>query len=265
MISTSTYRIQLHDKFNFHQLESILEYLHELGISTIYASPITRAIKGSSHGYDVTDPQQISPEIGTEEDLQRIAAILVKHNMTWIQDLVPNHMAFENSNPWIRDLLEKGKASEYYDFFDIETDASIELLDGKLMVPFLGNTLTECLQKKEIQLAFTGEGFVIRYFQKEYPVAIPSYRWICTARSGAPPSLLTTLDDLEQKPCRHGESRSDCGQRARSRPNRQRTRGHPPRGRDGTGIQTRLRPRFLDWLPIQPAQLAGAEGLASAR
>jgi len=48
LIPDSTYRVQLHAGFTFSQLESILEYLHELGISTIYASPITKAIKGEN-------------------------------------------------------------------------------------------------------------------------------------------------------------------------------------------------------------------------
>lgn len=181
----STYRVQLHEKFNFHQLEEILEYLHELGISTVYASPITQAIKGSQHGYDVTDPQQISIEIGTEEDLERIVLVLQKYNMTWVQDIVPNHMAYDSNNSWLYDVLEKGKDSPYYTFFDIEPDPS-PLLGDKVMVPFLGDTLTECLQKGEIRLGFTGEKLVIRYFQQQYPVAISSYKWFCTARPGRP-------------------------------------------------------------------------------
>ena len=66
-IPSATYRVQLHAGFTFRQLRSILDYLHELGISTLYASPITKAIKGSQHGYDAADPLSINPEIGTEE------------------------------------------------------------------------------------------------------------------------------------------------------------------------------------------------------
>ncbi len=42
---SSTYRIQLNDQFTFRDLEGIIDYLHQLGISTIYASPITTAFK----------------------------------------------------------------------------------------------------------------------------------------------------------------------------------------------------------------------------
>jgi len=194
----------LHKDFNFHQLETTIEYLHELGISTLYLSPVTQAIKGSQHGYDVTDPQQISPEIGTEEDMQRVSALLKKYDMTWVQDIVPNHMAYDSGNSWLYDVLEKGKHSPFYTFFDIEPYPPA-LLGDKLMVPFLGNTQTECLQKGEIRLDFTGEKLIFRYFQQQYPVTISSYKWFCTARPGCPPSLLKAIDALEQEPGHHGD------------------------------------------------------------
>ncbi|HLZ89348.1 MAG TPA: alpha-amylase family glycosyl hydrolase, partial [Puia sp.] len=66
-IPSCTYRIQLNDRFTLRDLQALLPYLHELGISTIYASPLTTALKGSQHGYDVTDSLVLSPDIGTEE------------------------------------------------------------------------------------------------------------------------------------------------------------------------------------------------------
>ncbi|HVU56649.1 MAG TPA: malto-oligosyltrehalose synthase [Puia sp.] len=211
---TSTYRIQLHKGFNFHRLKNILPYLHELGISTVYAAPITRAIKGSQHGYDVTNPGSISPEIGTEREMEELSHLLKKYKMTWIQDLVPNHMAFEVSNPWIRDVLEKGQGSEYYSFFDIEPWPS-PLLGNKLMLPFLGNTLTECLQKKEIRLDLAGGRFVIRYYQQEYPISAASDEWLHTIRPDSPaeqivaffnerPPLLKELLDQQHYVLTHG-------------------------------------------------------------
>jgi (1->4)-alpha-D-glucan 1-alpha-D-glucosylmutase len=197
----STYRIQLHEKFTFRDLDAILDYLHELGISTIYAAPITTAVKGSSHGYDVTDPLQLNPEIGTEEELAALAGRLKTYGMSWLQDIVPNHMAYDTGNPWLYDALERGPYSRYYSFFDIITDHPVELLGDKLMAPFLGATLTECLQKEELTLQFTAagnKGFVIRYFDTDYPVAARLYRWICTVVDGYPSGLLTALDSLEQ-------------------------------------------------------------------
>lgn len=192
-IPSSTYRIQLHTGFTFRQLEAILDYLHELGISTIYASPITKAIKGSQHGYDVADPLSINPEIGTEEELRQLSGRLDKYGMTWLQDIVPNHMAYADSNPWLYDVLERGKDSEYYSFFDIETDPAGELTGDKLMAPFLGSTLTECLQKGELTLDHTDRGFIIRYFGNSYPVAISLYPWIATITEAPDPRQQVTF------------------------------------------------------------------------
>jgi (1->4)-alpha-D-glucan 1-alpha-D-glucosylmutase len=194
----STYRLQLHEKFTFRHLDEILEYLHELGISTIYAAPITMSAKGSNHGYDVIDPLRLNPAIGTEEELAALAARLKAYSMNWLQDIVPNHMAYDMDNPWLYDVLERGPQSPWYRFFDITPGASTGLLGDKLMAPFLGATLTECLQKGELTLQFTDTGFVIRYYDKDYPVAARLYRWICTVSDGYPAGLSPALDALDK-------------------------------------------------------------------
>jgi (1->4)-alpha-D-glucan 1-alpha-D-glucosylmutase len=198
LIPTSTYRVQLNKDFTLRHLEGILDYLHELGISTIYASPITTATKGSTHGYDTTDPLTLNPEIGTEEEWQRISMHLRRYGMDWLQDIVPNHMAWHSSNPWLYDALERGRDSIYYAYFDIIDDHPVELIGNKLMAPFLGSTLTECLRKNELNLHFTPGGFVIRYYDQEYPVAAQGYRWICTLADGYPNGLLSILDTFER-------------------------------------------------------------------
>ena len=198
LIPDSTYRIQLNDKFTLRDLAAILDYLHELGVSTIYASPLTTAVKGSTHGYDVTDPLHINAEIGTEEELAALASRLKEYGMTWLQDIVPNHMAYDTANPWLFDVLERGPYSPCYKYFDLITDHPVELLGDKLMAPFLGATLTECLQKGELTLQFTGAGFVIRYYDNDYPVSAALYRWICTVSDGYPDEVSTALDTLEQ-------------------------------------------------------------------
>ena len=195
---TCTYRIQLNKDFTLRQLRDILDYLHELGISTIYASPITSATRGSTHGYDTTDPLSLNPEIGTEEEWQQVTMHLRRYGMDWLQDIVPNHMAWHSSNPWLFDVLERGRDSRYYAYFDVIADHPVALLGGKLMAPFLGSTLTECLQKAELSLHFTANGFVIRYFDQEYPVAAQLYRWICTLADGYPSGLLSILDIVEK-------------------------------------------------------------------
>src|SRR6478672_6537354 len=144
----STYRIQFQKQFSFTDFEKIIEYLKKLGVATVYASPVFESTSGSTHGYDVLNPNQIDPEIGTLEQLQKISTQLKENEIGWLQDIVPNHMAFHSSNKWLMDVLEKGKRSRYASFFDIIWDSNV--FEGKLMVPFLGNTLEDSIEKNEI-------------------------------------------------------------------------------------------------------------------
>ena len=194
-IPTATYRIQLNGLCGFRDLDAILGYLHELGISTVYASPVTRAFKGSNHGYDVADPSELNPEIGTEEEWAALVARLRGYGMTWLQDIVPNHMVYATQNPWLYDVLERGKVSPYYSFFDLHSDP-VELLGDRIMAPFLGAPLTECIQRGELTVQYGGDGFVIRYYDTDWPVAIHLYAWICTVTGDCPAKLREMLEDL---------------------------------------------------------------------
>ena len=95
---SATYRIQLNSGYTLNHLKSIIPYLHKLGISTIYGAPITTSTKGSTHGYDVINPDISNPEIGTEQQLNDIATQLQEYGMGWLQDIVPNHMAYSMDN-----------------------------------------------------------------------------------------------------------------------------------------------------------------------
>jgi (1->4)-alpha-D-glucan 1-alpha-D-glucosylmutase len=168
----ATYRLQLNASFTFKDVENILSYLHQLGISTIYASPFFAATPGSVHGYDVCDPQQLNPEIGNLQQLQQIHKQLQQYNMSWLQDIVPNHMAFATMNNRLMDVMKKGPASMYYNWFDIDWQHPDPLLHGKLMTPVLGKPLTEALKDGEISLDSNNDGFVIKYFNQAFPVSV---------------------------------------------------------------------------------------------
>ncbi|TSJ41033.1 malto-oligosyltrehalose synthase [Mucilaginibacter corticis] len=158
----ATYRIQFHKDFNFKDFEAVLPYLERLGISAIYASPIFRAVPGSMHGYDVTDPLEINPEIGTLTQLRAISKKLKALGIAWIQDIVPNHMAYHADNHWLTDVLEKGPLSAYKDYFDLFT--------GPVMAPFLGGELQEVIEKGELTIAREKGKFVFKYFDNTWPL-----------------------------------------------------------------------------------------------
>ena len=66
-VPAATYRLQFNSSFTFDDAKQIAAYLAELGITDIYASPILRARKGSSHGYDVVDAAALNPDLGSED------------------------------------------------------------------------------------------------------------------------------------------------------------------------------------------------------
>ena len=118
----STYRIQFSSDFTFSDFEKIIPYFNKLGIKTIYASPVFEAVPGSTHGYDGTDPNKLNPEIGTEEQLLKISHELKKRKMYWLQDIVPNHLAFHENNKHLMDVLRNGRSSPFARWFDILWD-----------------------------------------------------------------------------------------------------------------------------------------------
>ncbi|WP_083936540.1 malto-oligosyltrehalose synthase [Arcticibacter svalbardensis] len=197
----STYRIQFHKEFTFKHFKKIIPYLKKLGVSTIYASPIFESTPGSTHGYDGLNPGRINPEIGTEEDLRSIHVMLEESKIQWLQDIVPNHMAFDHRNPWLMDVLEKGKESEYAEFFD--TAFSSDFFQGKLMVPFLGSTLKKAIEKQELKLDYRDEKFVLNYFDAYYPVNAASYALIFNDDNITPEeddSIHSRLDHINASP-----------------------------------------------------------------
>lgn len=164
----STYRIQFNKDFTFSDFLNISRYLSELGVSSIYASPVFNATPGSTHGYDVTNSLEINPEIGTIKEFYKISDFLKKNALGWVQDIVPNHMAFHNNNEWLMDVLARGKGSEYSKFFDI--DFSHPEYEGKVMVPFLGKTLQDAVNDNEIILSLKDGKPVFTYFDSWFPL-----------------------------------------------------------------------------------------------
>ncbi len=139
----STYRLQLRGPssgfgFTFADAENLLDYLDELGVSHLYLSPLMTAASGSSHGYDVTDPTAVSPELGGPDGLARLSAAARARGMGLVVDIVPNHVGIDKpeQNAWWWDVLRHGRSSAYAAFFDIDWDLDE---DGRIVLPLLGS------------------------------------------------------------------------------------------------------------------------------
>jgi malto-oligosyltrehalose synthase/4-alpha-glucanotransferase len=203
----ATYRIQFNKEFTFSNFERIIPYLAKLGVSTIYASPIFEAVPGSSHGYDVVNPHRINPEIGTLEQFRKISQNLRRLGISWLQDIVPNHMAFHQQNTWLMDVLENGRQSAYAKFFDILWEA--ENFGGKLMIPVLGDTPVQVIQEKQLSVVLNAGGFSLSYGGQCYPLNVPSYRVVLEAGGKKLPGKLKTVAaELSQQQPHLGEARS---------------------------------------------------------
>lgn len=130
-IPSATYRIQMRDGVDFAKVTNHLPYLAGLGVSHLYLSPIFLAGTGSTHGYDILDPTRIDPVLGGDAGFRAMARAARDAGLGIILDIVPNHTAFTLENPWLMDVLKRGRASPYARHFDIDWDA------GPLVLPFL--------------------------------------------------------------------------------------------------------------------------------
>jgi (1->4)-alpha-D-glucan 1-alpha-D-glucosylmutase len=178
---TSTLRLQMHGGFTFADAARQVSYAAELGISHYYLSPIMTARTGSTHGYDVVDPNQVNPELGGEDGLRALIATLREHDMGLVVDIVPNHMAVgrADNRAWL-DLLEWGRASRHAFLFDVDWEVSDPALRHRVLAPFLGKPYGEALAAGELQLQFDhSDGrFFIAYFDHRFPVAPESLPWL---------------------------------------------------------------------------------------
>ncbi|MGH9345457.1 MAG: malto-oligosyltrehalose synthase [Terriglobia bacterium] len=179
-IPTATYRLQFNGHFGFKDAQRLVPYLHSLGITDIYASPILQSRRGSGHGYDVTDPTRLDPEIGTDEMFESLVNELRQHGMGLLLDIVPNHMAASSENPWWMDVLENGPSSTYANFFDIDWRPPDRLLENKVLLPLLAGPYARTLEDQKLTLVYEENGFFVRYMDMRLPLAPKSYVRILT-------------------------------------------------------------------------------------
>ncbi|MBC7305878.1 MAG: malto-oligosyltrehalose synthase, partial [Dietzia sp.] len=147
-VLSSTYRLQLRTPasdpdgrgFTLADAEGLVPYLADLGVGAVYLSPVLTATPGSTHGYDVVDPTEVSPELGGIDALRSLRAACRVHGLGLIADIVPNHLGVDEpaANPWWWDALRRGPDSAYHRFFDFDTEEA-NGADGRIAIPVLGS------------------------------------------------------------------------------------------------------------------------------
>jgi len=184
---SATYRLQFNRSFTFAAAAGIVSYLDALGVTHCYASSYLKAVPGSLHGYDIVDPTVLNPEIGSEKEFRDFVEALRRHGMGHILDVVPNHMGIgQSANRWWQDVLENGPSSRYADLFDIDWSPVKRELEGKVLLPILGDLYGTVLENQEITLTYDEGSFRFRYYDHTLPVAPKTWITILTHR----------LDDL---------------------------------------------------------------------
>ncbi|TFB37933.1 malto-oligosyltrehalose synthase [Pseudomonas sp. F01002] len=174
----ATLRLQFHKDFTLDDAVPLVPYFASLGISHVYASPLLSARAGSMHGYDVVDPTTVNPELGGEAALRRLVSALRELSMGLILDIVSNHMAVGGGdNPWWQDLLEWGRLSPYGEFFDIQWHSPDPLMEGQLLLPFLGSDYGIALQDGTLPLRFDAQkgAFYVEHYEHHFPICPTHY------------------------------------------------------------------------------------------
>jgi (1->4)-alpha-D-glucan 1-alpha-D-glucosylmutase len=177
-IPIATYRLQLTKDFDFNKAAQVVPYLKALGITHLYASPFMKARKGSTHGYDVVDHTRLNPELGGDAGFERLSNALKAHDIGLILDFVPNHVGVHYAdNPWWLDVLEWGPASPHAVSFDIDWELLPYRKRGGVLLPILGSSYGEALERGDIELRYdASEGSLsCWYFEHRLPIGPERY------------------------------------------------------------------------------------------
>ncbi|MBI1375907.1 MAG: DUF3459 domain-containing protein [Frankiales bacterium] len=97
-------------------IRSRLPYLRELGVDAIWLSPFypSPLLDG---GYDVADPRDVDPRLGTVEDLRGIVEDAHELGLRVFVDVVPNHFSWDH--PWFRQALQTEPGSPEWARFHV--------------------------------------------------------------------------------------------------------------------------------------------------
>lgn len=95
-----------------------LDYIKGLGCNAIYLTPVFESI--SNHKYDISDYYNVDPQFGSNEDLKELVKMAHSKGIRIVLDAVFNHCSDRMMQ--FQDVLQKGKASKYFDWFVIKGD-----------------------------------------------------------------------------------------------------------------------------------------------
>ena len=133
------------------------------------------AVPGSTHGYDVIDPDRLDPALGTPEEFEALLDELASHSMALLIDIVPNHMAAHPANRLWWETLREGETSSAARVFDIDWARH----EGRVLVPTLSRPLAELAAASRVFIGDQGP-----------ELELDSQRFPLRADDGSPEALV---------------------------------------------------------------------------
>jgi len=169
-LPTATYRLQFRNGMTFDTAIDLVPHLVRLGVSHLYCSPIFTAVTGSTHGYDISNPNEIDPDIGGRDGFERLANALSAADIGIILDIVPNHLAASLENPWWRSIIEWGVDSTRSGHFDVDWSR-------KLTLPILSAPLEQAVRDEAASIGFDARHgcLALMFLGSSYPLHPAAY------------------------------------------------------------------------------------------
>ncbi|MFO8034695.1 MAG: glycoside hydrolase family 13 protein [Candidatus Bipolaricaulota bacterium] len=99
-----------------------LDHIQSLGASALYLTPVFHA--RSNHKYDTTDYYTVDPQFSDEHTLRDLVREAHARGMRIVLDGVFNHCGLEH--PFFQDVVAKGRASPYWDWFKVSGDQVVQ-------------------------------------------------------------------------------------------------------------------------------------------
>lgn len=113
-------------------LQERIPYLKELGVNYIHLMPIFKTPIGDNDGgYAVSSYREISPSVGSMEDLEQLATELRYHGISLSLDFIFNHTSDEHD--WAKRAL--AGEEEYQNYYRMFSDRSLPDEYEKTIVP----------------------------------------------------------------------------------------------------------------------------------
>jgi maltose alpha-D-glucosyltransferase/alpha-amylase len=110
-------------------LEQKLPYLQDLGITALWLLPLCPS-PGRDDGYDISDYQDVHPEVGTLDDFRQFIESAHRHGIRVITELVLNHTS--DAHPWFQRARRAPPGSVEREFY-VWSDSPDRYRDARII------------------------------------------------------------------------------------------------------------------------------------